>query len=321
MKNKTIATLIILCNLLTPSSVFAGSGNCQSLSKYDEKVEFIKNIGGSKKPAKMTLKIISDKLNELVNLIKLKNGNVELDSNQQQEYLKNVKFLTFSYSYPRARSKFYVKKGQVNRLFNGLDDFMFHPIYMLMNPGSGLNFGWITCKKLPEMLSIFVTYIDAYRQSGYIEDKLLFVQHLRRMVGFKLEQILKIKDFYKIYAQDFNTRLTMFENIIILNRGLGMPKELALKHLEFVVEYARSLAEEDEGRPSNSINKEDSTDKKIKRSKSYDECLKFLKHERLREKQARRDEFLRRIREIVAKNIECFADSTEEKLIIMLKTK
>ena len=314
MKNKTLAILILLCNLLAPSS-FATGKNCKSLSKYS-KIEFIKNKTGGEKYAIATLKIISDKLNELMDLLKL-----ERDVDQQKKYLKDVEFLTFSYDHPCARSKFYVKKGEINKLFKGLDEFMFHPIYMLMNPGSGLNFGWITCKNLPEMLGTFVTYIDAYKKSGYFDDKLLFTQHLRRMVGFKLEQILKIKDFYKIYAQDFNTRLTMFENIIILIRGLGIPKELAIKHLEFVVEYARSLAEEDEERSSNSINKEDSTDKKIKRSKSYDECLKFLKYERLREKQARRDEFLRRIREIVAKNIECFADSTEEKLIIMLKTK
>lgn len=88
MKNKTLAILILLCNLLTPSS-FATRENCKSLSKYS-KVEFIKNRYGGEKYALLTLEIISDKLNKLLNLMKK-----ERDANQQQEYLKDLKFLTF----------------------------------------------------------------------------------------------------------------------------------------------------------------------------------------------------------------------------------
>lgn len=311
MKNKTLAILILLCNLLTPSS-FATRENCKSLSKYS-KVEFIKNRYGGEKYALLTLEIISDKLNKLLNLMKK-----ERDANQQQEYLKDLKFLTFFYGHPSVRSKSYIKEDKVNQLFKGLDDFMFHPIYMLVNPGSGLNFGWITCKNLPEMVKTFVAYIDEYEKSGYFDDKFLFYQHLRIVVGSKLAQILEIKDFYKIYAKTSQISEIVFENIMALIRIFGMPEELAHKHIEFVVKYMKSLVEEDEKSPSNDISKED---KKYSKSKSYEECLEFLKHERYRERQTRKERFLQKIRGIVVKNMECFTDSEEGKLIAMLKTR
>lgn len=240
MKNKTLAVLLLLCTAFIPSG-FAGEIRGKSDSNY-RNIEFIKREPGSENYAIGTLKMLSDKFNELLDLMKKERSNIELDGEQKQTYSKDVKFLTFC-CYDTGIRTIPYGRMYVQQFFKGLDDFIYHPMYMLMNPGSGLNFGWLTCSpssSFKDMLNTFVENIYYSKKLDYFDDVSLCMSHLKKMARLKLEQILKVKNFYYKYPTNSKNAMVVFENIIFIIRRFRMRKDLAVRHLEFVVSYAKS---------------------------------------------------------------------------------
>ena len=94
MKNKTLAIILLLCTALVPTG-FAGESP-RNRSNYSN-IKLVKIDPKSENYAMGTLKMLSDKFNELLDLLKKERNNIKLDSNQQKAYTKDLKLLTFSY--------------------------------------------------------------------------------------------------------------------------------------------------------------------------------------------------------------------------------
>lgn len=287
MKNKTLVILILLCNLLAPSS-FAGeiskSCNCMNcrnktfIKKYHN-IEYIKCDDSGVGYALGTLRMLSDRLSELMFFLEKMKSNKELSSNQVESYSKDIKLLTYSCYDSGIRTRPYGREFS-QQYFKGLDNFMFHPMYMLINPGSGLNFSWLTCypsSRFSDMLNIFVRNIKRYKYLRYYDSRHLCISHLKKMSRLKLSQALEIEEFYTKYSVNSYCAMVMFENIIALFRQFGLPKDLAVKHLEFFVKYAKT--------------------------------------------QKNSEALLKRTREILSDNARCFSSSVEDLLYLSLRIK
>lgn len=243
MKNKTLAIILLLCTALVPTG-FAGESP-RNRSNYSN-IKLVKIDPKSENYAMGTLKMLSDKFNELLDLLKKERNNIKLDSNQQKAYTKDLKLLTFSYydfsmkNRPYSRTYARIYAGQ---LFKGLSDYLYHPMYMLVDPCSGRDFGWLTCSpssKFSDMLDIFVENIRLSEDAGYYDDVGLCLHYLRRIVRSKLEKVLEIKNFYNKCPTNSDNAIVVFENIILLIKKFKIQNDLAIKHLEFVVRYAKS---------------------------------------------------------------------------------
>ena len=55
-----------------------------------------------------------------------------------------------------------------------------------------------------------------------------------------LEKVLEIKNFYNKCPTNSDNAIVVFENIILLIKKFKIQNDLAIKHLEFVVKYAKS---------------------------------------------------------------------------------
>lgn len=245
MKNKTLAVILLLCTMLMPSG-FAGEIRKNSPNYRNMKI--IKSQLSGQYYAVGTLRMLSDKFNELLDLLKKEKDKIELDSKQKIACSKDMKFLFFTCYYTKAKTVLY---GQMyaQELFKGLDDFMYHPMYMLINPGSGLNFGWLTygpSSKFADMLNTFVENIHLSEEAGYFDDVHSCSNYLKKISRLKLEQILKVKNFYTKFPKNSENALVVFENIIFIIRRFGIRKNLAVKHLELVVKYAKTQENKEE---------------------------------------------------------------------------
>lgn len=257
MKNKTLAILILLCNLLMPSSfaIQTVKKNCNCkycrnkmfIKKY-RSIEFIKYESEDAYYATGTLKMLSDIFNELLDLLRKQKNNIELDSNQKEIYSKDIKLLTYSSYETGIRTRPYGRECAQD-YFKGLVDFMFHPMYMLINPGSGLNFSWLTCypsSKFSDMLDVFFEYLKSPQRSGYFNnDAWVCTNYLKKITRIKLEQVLKIEEFYNKYPNGPDNAMVVFENIIFMIKKFVFPNDLAIRHLDAVVKYAKSQKNSD----------------------------------------------------------------------------
>lgn len=276
MKNRTLAVILLLCTTLIPNGFAVTTNKIYKSSSNLKNVKFVESDPKGEVYAIGALKMLSDRFNELVYLLKKKHDNIELSANQQTACNKDLKVLTFAYYDVSMKSTPYSRTyGRIyaSGLFKGLEDYIYHPMYMLMDPSYNLNFGWLTCvptsnSNFLDMLDTFIECINSSEKFGYFDDIGLCTHYLKKITRLKLEKILKIKNFYEKYALDSDNAMIIFENIIILIKKFITRNDFAVKHLEFVVKYA----------------------KKQKNSS-------FL---------------LKKIKNIVAHNMDCFANSVEE---------
>lgn len=283
MKNRTLAVILLLCTVLIPNGFAITTNKIYKNSSNFGNVEFVESDPKGEIYAIGALKMLADRFNELVYFLKKKNDNIELSANQQRAYDKDLKVLTFNYYDVSMKATPYSRTYGImyaRNLFKGLEDYIYHPMYMLMDPNYNLNFGWLTCvptsnSNFPDMLDTFIEYINSSEKFGYFDDIGLCTHYLKKITRLKLEKILKIKNFYEKYALDSNNAMIMFENIIILIKKFIMRNDFAVKHLEFVVKYAK--------------------------------------------KQENRGLLLEKIKNIVMNNIECFANSVEEMTLVYHK--
>lgn len=278
MKKRILAIILLACTIFTPNG-FAITKNSSNFKN----VEFNENCSKGEDYAVGALKMLSDVFNELVYLLEKKLDNIELSDIQEKTCNKDLKVLTFDYydvsrettPYSRTSEIFYAGK-----LFKGLENYIYHPVYMLMDPNNDLNFGWLTCvpsrnSSFPDMLDTFMEYVYLSEDVGYFDDVGLCNHYLKKITRLKLEKILKIKNFYSKYAVNSDNAMVMFENIIFLIKKFITRNDFAVKHLEFVVKYAKSQP-----------------DSKV---------------------------ILGKIKKIVANNIDCFANSVEEITLVYNK--